>query len=100
LFPHSSSSDTTPTVGTITGTEINLGKPFNVILFNDENHSMDEVVSQIMKAAGHGVQTATSIMMEAHNAGRAVVWSGHRERCEHIASVLEEIRLGTKVEPA
>lgn len=94
------STEATPTIDTGTITGMNLGKPFKVILFNDENHSMMEVVSQIMKATGYGAEQATKIMMEAHNVGRAVVWSGHKERCEHIASILEEIRLGTKVEPA
>lgn len=83
--------------GTIS--DITLGKPYNVILFNDEDHSMDEVVSQIMKATGYDPIKATAIMMEAHTKGRAIVWTGHQERAEHISSVLEEIRLGTKVEP-
>jgi len=83
-----------------TNVNINLGKPYKVILFNDDNHSMDEVVNQIMEATGYGRQQATAIMLEAHNTGRAVVWVGGLERCEHISSILEEIRLGTKIEPA
>lgn len=82
-----------------TTTALNLGQPYNVILFNDETHSMDEVVKQIDKAI-HDLARATEAMLEAHFKGRAVVWTGHKERAEHIASVLEEIRLGTKVEPA
>lgn len=93
-------TETTPTVGTITGTGLDLGSPHKVILFNDEDHDMMEVVNQLQKATGYGSQQCVSIMMEAHKTGRAVVWTGHKERCEHIASVLEEIRLGTKVEPA
>jgi len=78
---------------------ITLGKSYNVILFNDELHSMGEVVSQIIKAIGCDKVKATEIMLEAHLKGRSIVWTGHRERAEHISSVLEEIRLGTKVEP-
>lgn len=91
-------SETQLQTGTITN--INLGRPYNVILFNDEHHSMDEVVSQIMKATGYDPIKATAIMMEAHANDRAVVWTGHQERAEHISAVLEEIKLGTKVEPA
>jgi ATP-dependent Clp protease adapter protein ClpS len=83
--------------GTIS--DITLGNPYNVILFNDEDHSMDEVVNQIRKATGYDPIKATVIMMQAHTSGRAVVWTGHKERAEHISAVLEEIRLGTKVEP-
>lgn len=77
-----------------------IGRPHNVILFNDENHSMDEVVTQIQKATGCGVRQAVTVMMEAHNNGRAIVFSGGLERCEHVEAVLNEIRLGTKIEQA
>lgn len=88
----------TPVCDTTTG--VSLGKPHNVILFNDEEHSMEEVVFQIMKAAGHSAEKATTIMLQAHSTGRAIVWTGGLERCEHISAILEEIRLGTKIEPA
>jgi ATP-dependent Clp protease adaptor protein ClpS len=86
--------------GQATGINISLGKPHKVILYNDENHEMTEVVNQIVKATGYGSQQATAIMLEAHNSGRAIVWSGGLERCEHISAILEEIRLGTRIEPA
>lgn len=84
----------------ITGTIINLGKLHNVILFNDEQHSMDEVISQIMKAIQCDISTATAMMLQAHTTGRVIVFTGHLERCEHVANILEEIRLGTKIEEA
>ena len=77
-----------------------LGKPYNVILFNDEAHSMDEVVAQLMKATRCSSSDAYRIMMEAHNTGRAVAFSGGLERCELVSSILEEIKLGTKIEQA
>jgi ATP-dependent Clp protease adapter protein ClpS len=61
---------------------------------------MDEVCEQIMKAIRCDMNKAMNIMMTAHNTGRAIVITAHQERCEHVAAVLEEIRLGTKVEPA
>lgn len=80
--------------------DISLGKLHKVLLFNDELHSMEEVVAQIMLAIHCGQGTAFAYMMEAHNTGRAVVFTGGLERCELVSSVLEEIRLGTKIEPA
>jgi ATP-dependent Clp protease adaptor protein ClpS len=77
-----------------------LGKPHKVILFNDEVHSMDEVAAQIQKATGFALQKAWAIMMEAHTGGSAVVITAPLERCEHVASVLEQIRLGTRIEKA
>lgn len=75
-----------------------LGSPYSVILFDDDHHTMDEVVSQIIKATGYDSQRAYEIMMEAHSSGRAIVYTGHLERCEHIESILAQIRLSTKIE--
>jgi ATP-dependent Clp protease adapter protein ClpS len=76
------------------------GMPYHCILFNDEGHNMDEVINQIKKATGYDYQKSYQIMMQAHIAGRAIVVTGSQERCGQVSSVLEEIRLGTKVEPA
>jgi len=89
-----------PVVNKDTRTNVLLRSPYHCILFNDEEHGMDEVVIQIVKAINCSVQRAAEIMLEAHNSGRAIVITAHLERCEHAAAVLEEIRLGTKIEPA
>ena len=83
-----------------TTTDIITGKPHNVILFNDESHSMEEVSKQIMKATQCGAGKAFQVMMEAHKNGRAIVFSGGLERCELVESILAEIQLGTKIEQA
>lgn len=77
-----------------------LGKPYNVILFNDDHHDMMEVSAQIIKATHCSAERAIAIMLEAHTTGRAIVFSGTRERCELVEDILAEIRLGTKIEPA
>ena len=75
-----------------------FGTPHNVILFNDEAHSMDEVVLQLMKATRCDAGRATQIMMEAHNMGRAIAFTGPLERCEMVESVLAEIKLRTEIQ--
>lgn len=77
-----------------------LGKPYNVIIFNDDHHSMEEVTLQLMKATGCSSEKAVNIMIEAHTNGRAICFSGNRERCEHVENILNEIKLGTKIEQA
>jgi ATP-dependent Clp protease adapter protein ClpS len=83
-----------------TTVEISLGRPHNVILFNDNVHEIREAVAQIEKAIHCGNSRAYAIAMEAERCGRAIVITAWRERCEHVAAVLEEIDLGTKIEPA
>ncbi len=77
-----------------------FGKPHKTILFNDNTHSMDEVVTQVIKAINCAASQAVEITMTAHSSGSAVVFTGSLERCEHVAAVLEQIALATSVEEA
>ncbi|BCW99345.1 MAG: hypothetical protein KatS3mg024_2172 [Armatimonadota bacterium] len=70
-----------------------------VILFNDDYHTMDEVVLQIQKATGYSLEKSEAIMWEAHTRGQAVVYCGDLEDCNRVASVLEEIGLRVAIEP-
>src|SRR5204863_6642363 len=56
--------------------------PYNVILLNDELHSMEFVVEVLCKSLGIAVEKAYQFMMEAHTSGQAVVWTAPREVAE------------------
>lgn len=72
--------------------------PARVILFNDDWHTFDEVIGQIIKALGCGTDKATRIALEAHSTGKALVFEGPMKDCLRINSVLEEINLITQIE--
>lgn len=78
--------------GTLTTPEIDVntyfGSPHSVILFNDNVHSFEEVVLQVIKAVKCSPDQATKIAMEAHSKGEAVAFTGNKERCEHVDSIL------------
>jgi ATP-dependent Clp protease adaptor protein ClpS len=76
-----------------------VGRPHQVILFNDDHHDQVEVTVQIIKAIHCSWEKAFGIMLQAHSQGSASVLTAHKERCEFVAGILEEIRLGTKIEP-
>jgi ATP-dependent Clp protease adaptor protein ClpS len=80
-----------PTDGTTRGT------PWNTILFNCNCHSFEEVARQLMKAIRVSYDGGMAIADTVHHSGKAVVYTGHRERCEAVAMVLEDIGLITKV---
>lgn len=65
-----------------------LGKPYNVILFNDAVHSFDEVLNQLVAALKCSATYAQKLMMTAHTSGEVVVFTGNYERCEHVDSIL------------
>ena len=56
--------------------------PYHVILLNDDHHSMEFVVGVLCKTIGCNVEKAIQYMLEAHQSGRAVVWTGSREVAE------------------
>ena len=73
-------------------------EPWQAILLNDDWHTFDEVIYQIVKATGFSADRAEKIVWEAHTKSEAICYTGQRERCEHVASVLAEIKLGVRVE--
>ena len=78
--------------------DVLVQEPAKVILFNDDVHSIDEVVAQIMKALRCTQTKAEAIALEAHHLGRAIVYTGEIVRCMEISNVLEEIHLLTQIE--
>jgi ATP-dependent Clp protease adapter protein ClpS len=72
--------------------------PMRVILFNDDWHSFDEVINQILKATGCTYDRAEQLTWEVHNSGKASVFEGSLEECLKCTSILEEIALHTQIE--
>ncbi len=90
-----SSSDTLVLVGDDVDTITEI--PVKVLLFNDNIHTFDEVISQVSKAIACSEQHAEKIAMEVHTRGKAIVYDGDISECLRVSSVLEEIALHTQV---
>ncbi len=88
-----------PIIRQIEGLESRRQPSHRVILFNDDYHTMDEVVLQIQKATGYSLEKAEAIMWEAHTRGQAVVYCGEPEECDRVAAILEDIGLRVAIEP-
>ena len=74
--------------------------PWLVVLLNDEIHTFDEVITQLVRATGCSTDRAEEIAMEVHTQGSSICFTGSMERCELVASILEEINLRVRLEPA
>ena len=60
-----------------------LGGPCRVIVLNDNHNTFEGVASALAAVIpGVGYEQGLRIADRIHNSGRAVVWSGHRERAE------------------
>lgn len=56
--------------------------PYNVILLNDDDHSVDYVVELCKTIFGHPVEKGFKIAEEVHFKGRCIVWTGMLEVAE------------------
>lgn len=85
--------------------------PFNVILENDDFHTMGFVVDVLRKALCLTEQKAVEYMSLAHRTGRAIVWTGAKEHAELKAEQIQSFHeisdagakfgpLGVSIEPA
>jgi len=77
---------------------IGIATPFNLILYNDEIHSFDEVIVQLIKAIHCSPNQAESIAWEVHTKGKALVYEGEMAECLKVSGILEEIGLNTQIE--
>jgi ATP-dependent Clp protease adapter protein ClpS len=80
----------------ISGTD--LLDAYRVVLFNDEDHSFEEVIEQIIKAVRCARRTAERYTWEVHTKGRCVVYAGSIATCIRVSSILEEITLKTEIQ--
>lgn len=76
--------------------DIDLGS--RVILFNDDWHTFEEVIAQIIKATKCSFIEARDKTFEVHVNGKAVVYTGEMADCLRVSGILEEILLHTQIE--
>ena len=79
-------------------TEERLDAPWKVILYNDEIHTFDEVIIQLIKATGCTAARAEELAWQVHTNGKACVFEGSFEECFRVQGVLREIQLVTEIE--
>jgi ATP-dependent Clp protease adapter protein ClpS len=78
--------------------EVQVHEPAKVVLFNDDIHTFDEVITQLIKATRCGTDKAEALAWEVHTQGRAIVFAGELVRCMEVSGILEEIQLMTQIE--
>jgi ATP-dependent Clp protease adaptor protein ClpS len=87
----------TPTPEIIEDQNTTLTNENKVVLYNDDWHTFEEVIVQLIKAVSCSFERARSLAFEAHTIGKAVVFTGTIQDCLKVSSVLEEIALNTQI---
>ena len=104
------SEPSTPVAEPETDTRPKLLPPYHVLIENDDDHSQLFVVMVLRKVFGYDDAKAGELMLSAHTAGEAVVWTGPKEVAELKLDQLRTFHekrddrdlgpLGCRIEPA
>lgn len=65
-----------------TETETAAGQPWNVVVHNDPVNLMSYVAMVFKRVFGYPPERAQKHMLEVHEQGRSVLWTGEREKAE------------------
>jgi ATP-dependent Clp protease adaptor protein ClpS len=72
--------------------------PWNVVVHNDPVNLMSYVTKVFVKVFGFSEAKAKKHMLEVHQKGRSIVWSGARERAEFYVQQLHGYLLLSTIE--
>lgn len=78
--------------------EERVQSPWRVILYNDEIHTFEEVIFQLIKATGCTIEQAERHAWIVHTEGKDRVYEGDFEACFRVQGILREIQLVTEIE--
>ena len=87
---------------TLTKSKTSIAKdiPWNVIVHDDPVNLMGYVTWVFMKVFGYSEARAVKHMLEVHQRGRSIVWTGTREKAEFHTQQLQAHQLKTSLEKA
>ncbi len=77
--------------------ETTVATAYKVVLYNDDWHTFEEVINQLIKAVKCSYEEARDFTFEVHTKGKAIVYNGDLNNCLKVSSVLEEIALHTQI---
>ncbi|MEM9025960.1 MAG: ATP-dependent Clp protease adapter ClpS [Verrucomicrobiota bacterium] len=80
--------------------EVEKATPWNVIVMNDPVNLMNYVVYVFQTVFGYTKQKATRHMLEVHEQGKSLVWSGDFEKAEAFVYTLQQWQLTATLESA
>ena len=85
-------------VETDVAVEDRVETPWRVVLYDDDVHTFDDVIVQVVKATGCTPERAARHAWTVHTEGKDCVYTGEFFECLRIQGVLREIELVTEIE--
>lgn len=74
--------------------------PWNVVVHDDPVNLMGYVTHVLMKIFGYNEKKAAVLMLQVHQQGRSIVWTGEREKAEFFTQQLQAHQLTSSLEKA
>ena len=87
----------TPEIEVLVDDAISTALESKVVLYNDDWHTFDEVISQLIKAVHCSFEKARAHAFEVHIKGKSIVFTGQLQQCLKVSGILEEIALTTEI---
>ena len=83
---------------TITDSKKSVNSAWIVLLYNDPVNFSEYVTMILQKVLGYNVSRAHDLMLQVHNNGKAIIWSGSREKAEFYVQQLHTHQLNGTLE--
>lgn len=74
--------------------------PWNVVVHDDPVNLMGYVTHVLMKIFGYDEKKAAVLMLQVHQKGRSIVWTGELEKAEFFTQQLQAHQLTSSLEKA
>ncbi len=81
-------------------TVTDLETTWNVLVFDDPVNLMSFVTLVFKRIFGYDQQMSEKLMLEVHNSGKSVVWSGAKEKAEFYVQQLQSYQLKASMQKA
>lgn len=75
-----------------------LDTPWNVLVHDDPVNLMGYVTWVLMKIFSYDEKKASALMLQVHQLGRSIVWTGQREKAEFYVQQLQAHLLQSSLE--
>ena len=75
-----------------------IAEPWQVVVLDDPVNLMEYVSRTLIRIFGYSREKADALMMDVHTKGKAIVWSGGREKAEMYVNQLHSAQLHATLE--
>ncbi|MGJ8672171.1 ATP-dependent Clp protease adapter ClpS [Rubritalea sp.] len=89
-----------PSTRTRSKSKTETTQPWSVVIFDDPVNLMAYVTLVLKRIFGYNKDQSEKLMLEIHNAGKSIVWTGEKEQAELYVQQLHSHQLKATIQKA